>query len=121
FSDNATPPSDTQIIFKDMKIQQAPFLIPPIYPGARFIIYCILEKGVDPCKEIILSAISQDGPIKLSIPLDPVALQGTKIHTLAAKNLFKILKKEIRLFICIQEIKEKDIRLTYSRTNCEVW
>ncbi|RIB00329.1 hypothetical protein C2G38_2234704 [Gigaspora rosea] len=69
FSDNATPPPDTQTIFKDMKIQQAPFLIPSIYPGARFIIYCILEKGVEPCKEIIL------------------------------KNLFKTLKKEIHLFI----------------------
>ncbi|RIB10469.1 hypothetical protein C2G38_186707 [Gigaspora rosea] len=93
FSDNAAPPPDTQTIFKDMKIQQAPFLIPPIYPGARFIIYCILEKGVDPCKEIILSAISQDGPIKLSIPLDPVALQGTKIHTLAARKLIQDLEE----------------------------
>ncbi|KAF0432273.1 von willebrand domain-containing protein [Gigaspora margarita] len=60
FSDNSTPPPNTQTIFTDMKIQQAPFLIPPIYPGARFIVYCILEKGVEPCKEIILSAISQD-------------------------------------------------------------
>ncbi|KAF0432274.1 von willebrand domain-containing protein [Gigaspora margarita] len=76
-----------------MKIQQAPFLIPPIYPGARFIVYCILEKGVEPCKEIILSAISQDGPMKLSIPLDSVALQGTKIHTLAARKLIQDLEE----------------------------
>ncbi|CAG8823278.1 6802_t:CDS:1, partial [Gigaspora rosea] len=60
-----------QTTFTDMKIQQAPFLIPPIYPGARFIVYCILKKGVEPCKEIILSAVSKDGPMKLSFPLDP--------------------------------------------------
>ncbi|CAG8584774.1 41229_t:CDS:2 [Gigaspora margarita] len=93
FSNNAKPPPDTQTIFTDMKLQQAPFLIPPIYPGARFIIYCILEKDVEPCKEIILSAISQDGPMKLSIPLDPVALQGTKIHTLAARKLIQDLEE----------------------------
>ncbi|KAF0469430.1 vWA-like protein [Gigaspora margarita] len=92
FSDNSTPPPNTQTIFMDMKIQQAPFLIPPIYPGARFIVYCILEKGVEPCKEIILSAISQDGPMKLSIPLDSVALQGSKIHTLAARKLIQDLE-----------------------------
>ncbi|RIB09867.1 hypothetical protein C2G38_2107491, partial [Gigaspora rosea] len=72
FSDNATPPPDTQTIFKDMKIQQVPFLIPSIYPG---------------------------GPMKLSIPLDPVALQGTKIHTPATRKLIQALKKEIHLFI----------------------
>ncbi|CAG8852483.1 28247_t:CDS:2, partial [Gigaspora margarita] len=33
FKDKATTPPDTQLIFMDMKIQQAPFPIPPIYPG----------------------------------------------------------------------------------------
>ncbi|CAG8591291.1 17200_t:CDS:2 [Dentiscutata erythropus] len=69
-----------------------PFLIPSIYSGARFIVYCILEKGLEPCKEIILSAISNDGPMKLSIPLDPVVLQGSKIHTLAARKLIQDLE-----------------------------
>ncbi|RIB18087.1 hypothetical protein C2G38_2086689, partial [Gigaspora rosea] len=73
FSDNATPPPDTQTIFKDMKIQQAPFLIPSIYPGARFIIYCILEKG-------------------------ELYNEQEFIH-LQLENLFKTLKKEIHLFI----------------------
>ncbi|CAG8457515.1 1321_t:CDS:10 [Dentiscutata erythropus] len=91
FSDNTTPPPVTQNFFTDIKIQQAPFVIPPIYPGVRFIVYCILEKGVEACKEIILSATSQDGPMKLSIPLDPVTLQGSKIHTLAARKLIQDL------------------------------
>ncbi|CAG8573614.1 26220_t:CDS:2 [Dentiscutata erythropus] len=92
YSDNATPPPATQDIFTDIKIQQAPFLIPPIYPGTRFIVYCILEKGIELCKEIILSAISNDGPMKLSITLDPVILQGSKIHTLTARKLIQDLE-----------------------------
>ncbi|CAG8690386.1 43934_t:CDS:2 [Gigaspora margarita] len=91
FSDNTTPPPVVQNFFTDIKIQQAPFLIPPIYPGVRFIVYCILEKSVETCKEIILSANSHDGPMKLSIPLDPVILQGSKIHTLAARKLIQDL------------------------------
>ncbi|KAF0469433.1 von willebrand domain-containing protein [Gigaspora margarita] len=93
FSDNITPLPTIQNIFMDIKIQQAPFLIPPIYPGARFIVYCILEKGVEPCKEIVLSAISQDGPMNLSIPLDPVTLRGSKIHTLAARKLIQDIEE----------------------------
>ncbi|CAG8562011.1 26344_t:CDS:2 [Gigaspora rosea] len=91
FSDNTTPPQVAQNFFTNIKIQQAPFLIPPIYPGVRFIVYCILEKGIEACKEIILSANSHDGPMKLLIPLDPVTLQGSKIHTLAARKLIQDL------------------------------
>ncbi|CAG8540513.1 19470_t:CDS:2 [Racocetra fulgida] len=91
FSDNSEPPPVAQNIFTAIKVQQAPFLIPPIYPGARFIVYCILEKDVEACKEIILSAKSHDGPMKLSIPIDPVILQGSKLHTLAARKLIQDL------------------------------
>ncbi|CAG8486152.1 327_t:CDS:10 [Cetraspora pellucida] len=93
FNDDTRPPPTNQDILPDIKIQQAPFLIPPIYPGARFIVYCILEKGVEACKEIILSANSHDGPMKLSIPLDPVILRGSKIHTLAARKLIQDLEE----------------------------
>ncbi|CAG8737177.1 45974_t:CDS:2, partial [Gigaspora margarita] len=82
FRDKATPPPDTQLIFTDMKIQQAPFLIPPIYPGLK-----------------LLSAISQDGPMKFSILLDPVALQETKIHTLTARNHIQKLEEETKRLI----------------------
>ncbi|CAG8589441.1 353_t:CDS:2 [Dentiscutata erythropus] len=93
FSDNTTPPTTDQKIFTNIKIQQAPYLIPPIYPGTRFIVYCILENGIEPCKEITLSGISTEGPIKLSVSLDPVALQGSKIHTLAARKLIQDLEE----------------------------
>ncbi|CAI2196731.1 3202_t:CDS:1, partial [Funneliformis geosporum] len=69
------PPSPPSNIFTDIKIRQSPYLIPPIYPGVRFIVYCILEKSIEPCQVISLNATSQDGPMKLDISLDPVTLQ----------------------------------------------
>jgi hypothetical protein len=89
--DNMEPPPPSINIFTDIKIQQAPYFIPPIYSGIRFIVYCILEKNIEPCKVISLKATSQDGPMKLDIPLDPVTLQGSKIHKLAARKLIQDL------------------------------
>ncbi|EXX51742.1 uncharacterized protein OCT59_014089 [Rhizophagus irregularis] len=91
-SDNTS--SSQNDIFTDFKVQQAPYFIPPIYPGVRFIVYCILEKNIEPCKVITLNATSQDGPIKLDIPLDPVTLQGSIIHRLAVRKLIQDLDDE---------------------------
>ncbi|GBB90903.1 hypothetical protein RclHR1_00180041 [Rhizophagus clarus] len=93
-SDNTESSSSQSDIFIDTRFQQAPYIIPPIYPGVRFIVYCILEKNIEPCKVITLKATSQDGPIKLDIPLDPVTLQGLKIHRLAARKLIQDLDDE---------------------------
>src|ERR1051325_4481155 len=87
------PPQPPSNIFTDIKVQQASYFIPPIYPGVRFIVYCILEKNIEPCKVITLKATSQDGPMKLEIPLDPVTLQGSKIHILAARKLIQDLEE----------------------------
>ncbi|RIA99410.1 von Willebrand factor type A domain-containing protein [Glomus cerebriforme] len=94
-SNNTEPPSPPPSnIFTDIKVQQAPYFIPSIYPGVRFIVYCILEKNIKPCKVITLKATSQDGPMKLDIPLDPITLQGSKIHRLAARKLIQDLNDE---------------------------
>ncbi|CAG8558080.1 9226_t:CDS:10 [Funneliformis caledonium] len=85
------PPSPPSNIFTDIKVQQAPYSIPPIYPGVRFVVYCILEKDIEPRQVITLDATSQDGPMKLDISLDPVTLQGLKIHRLAARKLIQDL------------------------------
>ncbi|CAG8656935.1 38184_t:CDS:10 [Gigaspora margarita] len=114
FSDNTTPLPTIQNIFMDIKIQQAPFLILPIYPGTQFIVYCILEKGVEPCKETVLSAISQDGPMNLSIPLDPITLRGSKIHTLSARKLIQDIEEGTSFINKHPRNKEKKFfRLTY--------
>ncbi|CAB5364687.1 unnamed protein product [Rhizophagus irregularis] len=71
-SDNVS--SSTSDIFIDFKVQQVPYFIPPIYPDVRFIVYY--------------------GPMKFDIPLDPVTLQGSIIHRLAARKLIQDLDDE---------------------------
>ncbi|CAG8737750.1 6687_t:CDS:2, partial [Dentiscutata heterogama] len=75
-----------------LQFRQAPYDVPPIYQGVRFMVYCILAKGVVPKENITLSAMSQDGPMRLEIPVDPVKLEGSKIHTLAARKLIQNLE-----------------------------
>uniref|UniRef100_U9TFE2 Uncharacterized protein n=1 Tax=Rhizophagus irregularis (strain DAOM 181602 / DAOM 197198 / MUCL 43194) TaxID=747089 RepID=U9TFE2_RHIID len=70
-SDNVS--SSTSDIFIDFKVQQVPYFIPPIYPDVP---------------------TSQDGPMKFDIPLDPVTLQGSIIHRLAARKLIQDLDDE---------------------------
>ncbi|RIA99005.1 hypothetical protein C1645_557241 [Glomus cerebriforme] len=93
-SDDTEPSPSPSDIFTDIKVQQVPYFIPSIYSGVRFIVYCILEKNIKPCKVITLKATSQDGPMKLEIPLDPVTLQGSKIHRLAARKLIQDIDDE---------------------------
>ncbi|CAH1771256.1 12755_t:CDS:1, partial [Entrophospora sp. SA101] len=92
------PKKDIEKLLEHVKLQQAPYKIPEIYPGVRFTVYCILSKGVQPSNEIILTAKSSDGPMKLNIPIDHVTLTGSKIHTLAARKLIQDLE-ENRSFI----------------------
>ncbi|CAJ0826009.1 13817_t:CDS:2, partial [Entrophospora sp. SA101] len=66
------PKKDIEKLLDYVKLQQAPYKIPEIYPGVRFTVYCILSKGVQPSNEIILTAKSSDGPMKLNIPIDHV-------------------------------------------------
>ncbi|CAJ0764125.1 10684_t:CDS:2, partial [Entrophospora sp. SA101] len=100
------PKKDIEKLLDHVKLQQAPYKIPEIYPGVRFTVYCILSKGVQPSNEIILTAKSSDGPMKLNIPIDHVTLTGSKIHTLASRKLIQDLE-ENRSFIN-QHPKSKD-------------
>ncbi|CAG8536389.1 9734_t:CDS:10 [Ambispora gerdemannii] len=77
----------------ETKFCQAPNSIPAIYSGVRVVVYAILAKGVEPKKIINLSAQSLDSPIKLDVKVDPVTLQGSQIHTLAARKLIRDLEE----------------------------
>ncbi|RGB40836.1 hypothetical protein C1646_739406 [Rhizophagus diaphanus] len=114
--------SDETESLPSIKIQQAPYIIPPIYTGIRFMAYCILEKNIEPCKTIKLKATSHDGhPMELDIPLDPVTLQGSKIHRLAARKLIQDLDdkksfihklpKNVGKFIPASFVKEHIVKL----------
>ncbi|CAG8565860.1 16149_t:CDS:2 [Acaulospora morrowiae] len=97
FGKNPSPPPQDPII-TDTKTKQAPFLIPPIYSGVRFVIYCMLAKGFSPNKKIMLTAQSPDGPMKPNIHLNPVMSQGSKIHTLAARKPLRDLEDSASLY-----------------------
>ncbi|EXX59497.1 von Willebrand factor A domain-containing protein DDB_G0267758-like [Rhizophagus irregularis DAOM 181602=DAOM 197198] len=114
--------SDETESLPSIKIQQAPYIIPPIYTGIRFMAYCILEKNIEPCKTITLKATSHDDrPMVLDIPLDPVTLQGSKIHRLAARKLIQDLDykksfihkhpKNVGKFIPASFVKEHIVKL----------
>ncbi|KAF0562114.1 vWA-like protein [Gigaspora margarita] len=80
-----TDESNEESQSSNTKFQQAPLKIPELYVGVRFIVYCILAKGVKSCEKIILKSESK-GPLHI---LDPIPLKGSKIHTLAAKKLIQ--------------------------------
>ncbi|CAG8604676.1 10455_t:CDS:2, partial [Diversispora eburnea] len=81
--------SSDATITSTLKYCSTPYKIPILYSGVRFIIYCFLSKEVSPPKHIILEAACEDGPIHLEIPIDPVTLQGSKIHTLGARKMIQ--------------------------------
>ncbi|RHZ62223.1 hypothetical protein Glove_341g18 [Diversispora epigaea] len=81
--------SSDAAITSTLKYCSTPHKIPILYSGVRFIIYCFLSKEVSPPKHIILEAICEDGPIRLDVPIDPVTLQGSKIHTLGARKMIQ--------------------------------
>ncbi|CAG8695762.1 5896_t:CDS:1, partial [Ambispora leptoticha] len=72
-----------------------PNSIPAIYSGVRVLVYAFLAKDVKLKDVITLSAQSLDGPIKLDVKVDPVTLQVSKIHTLAAQKLIQDLEEGI--------------------------
>ncbi|RHZ82643.1 hypothetical protein Glove_106g24 [Diversispora epigaea] len=76
-------------ITSTLKYRSTPYKIPILYSGVRFIIYCFLSKEVSPPKHIILEATCEEGPIRLEVPIDPVILQGSKIHTLGARKMIQ--------------------------------
>ncbi|CAB5187676.1 unnamed protein product [Rhizophagus irregularis] len=77
---------------------------------------------IEPCKTITLKATSHDDrPMVLDIPLDPVTLQGSKIHRLAARKLIQDLDdkksfihkhpKNVGKFIPASFVKEHIVKL----------
>ncbi|KAI8845438.1 von Willebrand factor type A domain-containing protein [Chytridium lagenaria] len=71
-------------------VQQAPFVVPKLWPGARFNCYAILDPSIPLPTHITLTGKSTDGPLSLTLPLLP-STPGTTLHTLAARNLIRDL------------------------------
>ncbi|KAI8845434.1 von Willebrand factor type A domain-containing protein, partial [Chytridium lagenaria] len=71
-------------------VQQAPFVVPKLWPGARFNCYAILDPSIPLPTHITLTGKSTDGPLSLTLPLLP-STPGQTLHTLAARNLIRDL------------------------------
>ncbi|RHZ61182.1 hypothetical protein Glove_349g87 [Diversispora epigaea] len=98
--------SSDAAITSTLKYCSTPHKIPILYSGVRFIIYCFLSKEVSPPKHIILEAICEDGPIRLEVPIDPVTLQGSKIHTLGARKMIQDFEEGSSYLHQIMKINE---------------
>jgi len=75
-----------------VKYRQAPYVIPPLYQGVRCIVYALFAPDFEPARDITLTMKSRSGPVEVTVPIDPIILDGDKIHTLAARKLIQDLE-----------------------------
>jgi len=75
-----------------VKYRQAPYVIPPLYQGIRCVVYALFAPDVEPARSITMTMQSRSGPVEVTVPIDPVILDGSKIHTLAARKLIQDLE-----------------------------
>jgi len=75
-----------------VKYRQAPYVIPPIYQGVRCIVYALFSPDFEPARNITIAMTSRGGPVEVTVPIDPIILDGNKIHILAARKLIQDLE-----------------------------
>ncbi|KAJ3063499.1 hypothetical protein HK102_008454, partial [Quaeritorhiza haematococci] len=123
FSDdpNPTPPPAPPVppmpqISRDF--QPAPYKVPPLYPGSRFVVYCIVKNSVlaqsngGMPEHVVIRGQTPDGPVELEVPVKKLsnpfsttlALDNVNpnanipsqvlLHTLAARKLIQDLDEE---------------------------
>ena len=83
-----TESSDPDVV----KYRQAPFVIPPLYQGVRYIVYALFAPDFEPARDITITMKSRSGPVEVTVPIDPIILDGNKIHILAARKLIQDLE-----------------------------
>ena len=83
-----TDSSDSAIV----KFRQAPYVIPPLYQGVRSVVYSLFASGVEPARNVTITAQSRNGPVEITVPIEPDILEGNKVHTLAARKLIQDLE-----------------------------
>ena len=75
-----------------VKYRQAPYVIPPLYQGVRCVVYALFAPDFEPARNIKMTMQSRSGPVEVTVPIDPVILDGNKIHTLASRKLIQDLE-----------------------------
>ena len=78
----------------ELKILQAPFRIPPLFPYSRTSVYLLLSPGaIDRrLKSIVLRGTCSHGPLELEVPVTVLEGKDGTIHQLAARKAVKELE-----------------------------
>ncbi|KAJ3088972.1 hypothetical protein HK102_007493 [Quaeritorhiza haematococci] len=110
-----TPPSPTPLPELVSDIQSAPRQVPPLYPGSRFVVYCIIKNSalIDDTtgrlripENVVIRGMTPDGPVELTVPVTPTQFKRPRhhyrqqssptdlvLHTLAARKLIQDLEE----------------------------
>ncbi|KAI9324061.1 hypothetical protein DFJ73DRAFT_874342 [Zopfochytrium polystomum] len=76
-------------------IQPAPFVVPTLWPGARFTSFAILDASIPAPTCVKIKGTSADGPLELEVPVSELAEPGEALHTLAARKLIQDLEEKV--------------------------
>ncbi|KAI9365386.1 hypothetical protein DFJ73DRAFT_262674 [Zopfochytrium polystomum] len=94
-------------------IQSAPFVVPTLWPGARFHSYAILDGSIPPPTCVKITGTSPDGPLELEVPVTVLSQPGEALHGLAARKLIRDLE-DAKSFI------DQDVPASESERRAEI-
>jgi len=80
---------------KTAPVHQAPYNLPAIFSGSRFVAYCFLNKGEEVPREVRVSATSSSGNLSLTVPVTVLSPEETGLlfHRLASRTLIRDLEE----------------------------
>ena len=84
--------AEVRISWGKLKVNQAPYRVPPVFSGGRIVAYGFLD---DPgVTQVTLTGVSPQGPVSFALDLDPSQAQpGGLIATLAARTKIRDLEE----------------------------
>ncbi|KAJ3078012.1 hypothetical protein HK102_004801, partial [Quaeritorhiza haematococci] len=114
--------------------QEAPYKVPPLYPGSRFVVYCIIKNSLLPRsnngvpEHVLIQGHTPDGLVELKVPVKLLAnpfsmtsspnnihpdldMSSRVLHTLAARKLIQDLEEETSYIHAL--LKKKPSLLTH--------
>ncbi|KAJ3088223.1 hypothetical protein HK102_009253 [Quaeritorhiza haematococci] len=115
---NPTPPPVTPMPEVSGDLQPAPYRVPPLYPGSRFVVHSIVKNSALPQSHggvpeyVVIRGQTPDGPVELKVPVKKLSNPFSKtitadnvnpnvnipsqvlLHTPAARKLVQDLEEE---------------------------
>jgi Ca-activated chloride channel homolog len=84
--------TDVRVDWGGLSVVAAPSMIPPVFTGARLVVYGFVERS--PSATLRLSGTAPAGPVSFDVPLDPQsAVAGSVVSTLAARARIRELEE----------------------------